>query len=673
MIDNSLFDFKLNKGVTTGSTQKPVNREPGKWIKPDEEVSIGGLSIKRGFIYVGGDLKSLDHFFIESSLINPDLRVNFSSPDKEGVLLGYWPNYSTIPPECRATFLSWLAGDRSDQNISIGYIFLYFYGLERRLITINKNDEITEHEFKKIVKELYRLKEVYGHNHSFKTYVTSLLSYIISIHHNYFNGVMDPSLFTKGKKISPGLKYLLAAKADKDLAIDEKLAIAWLKGNPNYTLKIPAIRCHNEFDELFKVKFIMKFKEGLKITANKTRLKLLYIPSSASLKTYKGRIFDLPDISKLKAPFKKLMDISEECIKELEPYSRYLGKSNKKESLEAISLIPREIISTIDNIQFTNFKHYIKNNSEHEYSIFKVPVLLDFFSEDPIEKLTNKELLKLSRILILAGYSMVPEIPVHNEKPTLEDIIVVYPENMGKFKPSGIFNLKVLIIKLVLIYKNNKIDKNQKEVLINMVKKDDKLTIKEKKSLLAYITWKIHTPLTNIRLKGFIEKLSEKERIMTGQIIIDIVSINGKVTPNETILLKKFYEKLELNGSLVTKEISSRNLFSLNKELIQKHEKDTKDVHALLETIFVDDIVEREEKEANITGLDKAHSELYTKLITKEEWSGEEVKIICLELGLMQNGAIEVINDWAYDKTDAPLIEDGDTLKIDFEILEELQ
>ena len=39
----------------------------------------------------------------------------------------------------------------------------------------------------------------------------------------------------------------------------------------------------------------------------------------------------------------------------------------------------------------------------------------------------------------------------------------------------------------------------------------------------------------------------------------------------------------------------------------------------------------------------------------------------------MITGAIETINDWAYDKVDAPVLEDDDEVVVDFEIVDELK
>jgi hypothetical protein len=46
---------------------------------------------------------------------------------------------------------------------------------------------------------------------------------------------------------------------------------------------------------------------------------------------------------------------------------------------------------------------------------------------------------------------------------------------------------------------------------------------------------------------------------------------------------------------------------------------------------------------------------------------------LCKQFNLLPDGAIETINEWAYECVDASLVEEDDDIYIDFEILAELQ
>ena len=85
-------------------------------------------------IYVGSRLRGISaHASIEPALVNPKLAGTHPTPDLSGHLMDYWPSYSHLAPESRAAYLDWLAAGRPG-GAHIGYVFLFFYGIERRVL-----------------------------------------------------------------------------------------------------------------------------------------------------------------------------------------------------------------------------------------------------------------------------------------------------------------------------------------------------------------------------------------------------------------------------------------------------------------------------------------------------------------------------------------------------------
>lgn len=105
------------------------------WVPSTENVSIGGREIG-GMVYVGTPPRLNDYGYRDKcrAYIDPSLSFARDGTDKVGNYMPYWPGYSEIPSQCRATYLDWLAGGRSDPSYDPGYMFLYFYGLERRFV-----------------------------------------------------------------------------------------------------------------------------------------------------------------------------------------------------------------------------------------------------------------------------------------------------------------------------------------------------------------------------------------------------------------------------------------------------------------------------------------------------------------------------------------------------------
>lgn len=681
MVDNGLFNFKLNNNscdTTSRPYIKTINRTPGRWIKPGESIEIGQYKITGGFVYFGGQLKSLDRFYVEASLINPDLKVNYSNPDKSGSLMGYWPNYSTICPECRAAYLEWLSSDRSDPDINIGYIFLYFYGIERRLIIKSQKDIVTKEEFICLQTELYRLKNLYGSNRSFNTHVTNLLSYIIAIYPGFIDDKIDWDITIGYKKFTHALRYILAENTEKGLPVGGNLALLWLRAHPDHNLKIPAIRCYNMFNNLFKVKFNKIYENGLIITGNKKRLKIIYNPSSSTLKNYKVKEFDLPDVCRLKSPFKKISDISDLCISELEAYSRYIGREeNSKDSFDAISLLPKDIISNYDNPIFQSLKNYIDENINE--NLLSLDKLYTFFNEEKPVNLVTKDVKKISRILDLCGWGMVPDPLYFTEKIDINSTVAIFPGGYSNFTSTSNFIFLYNLIRLC--YSVTKLTNDQELFIQNLMQEDKILNEIDIRILQSYLIWCNNT-CNVIRIKS-LNTFSEVELKTLCYNLIDIVLIKGKISTEEIKKIENIYKVFKLENNLITSDIHNRSvrlsrnssIFYLDENLLEKHEKDTEEVKIILDTIFIEDEKQTIDIDQNtaISGLDKKHSNLLNILLEKEKWIRNDVILHCKQLGLMLNGAIEVINDWSFDIVDAPLIEDGNTVFLDLDIYEELK
>ena len=94
---------------------------------------ISGHTIPGGMIWVGS---TMAHGYgqIDPALVNPRLPVDMRRPDWDAASVGYWPSYTDITSRQRAAYLSWLAHGRRAPGVPICYVFLFFYGLERRVL-----------------------------------------------------------------------------------------------------------------------------------------------------------------------------------------------------------------------------------------------------------------------------------------------------------------------------------------------------------------------------------------------------------------------------------------------------------------------------------------------------------------------------------------------------------
>ena len=194
----------------------------------------------------------------------------------------YWPSYSTATPVARHAYLQWLANGRCDPLASIGYVFLFFYGLERRAIVDAQRHAVAKADWPAIGNELRRLLVIYGDDRSFKSHAYGLLKWV------------DRSIYAQqcGDKLyeqpappmtrEPELPFhlrLALGQASRDQApLPAEFVLEWVRLAPQIAVSKPMKRVPKMFARLFVEKYIERFGAGMVLPHSNAILKLTYRP-----------------------------------------------------------------------------------------------------------------------------------------------------------------------------------------------------------------------------------------------------------------------------------------------------------------------------------------------------------------------------------------------------------
>jgi tellurite resistance protein len=284
--------------------------------------------------------------------------------------------------------------------------------------------------------------------------------------------------------------------------------------------------------------------------------------------------------------------------------------------------------------------------------------------------------------------------------------LVLFPEGHGKyFEPSKEFNEMGMALRLgaMVATIDSHVDQTEKNLLIQLIDHDTNLSPTEKRSLHAYLLWRLNTPSNVTGLKARVGTLGKTEKVAVSRILVGVAMADGKIDPDEIKQLEKLYTLLGLDKALVTGDIHGMSSskaglrpvstqsedispastsFQLDESILAIHETETKDVQSMLSAIFMENEPTGEPDETitdsaaveEESGIDKHHYALFESLIRKDKWTREEVEALCRDSGLMVSGALEIINDWSFDKVDAAVLEeDGDAIYVDQEIVEEIE
>lgn len=138
----------------------PEGAGPARWVGPGERIDIQGVSVPGGMIYIGSRLAT-QSLATEPSLINGGLTV---APygDYRSIESSYWHSYTDLSASERRAYLNWLAGGRAAPNCASGYVLIFLYGLERRVLVDGVKEPSSKQDWPAIKDELRRLDALYG-------------------------------------------------------------------------------------------------------------------------------------------------------------------------------------------------------------------------------------------------------------------------------------------------------------------------------------------------------------------------------------------------------------------------------------------------------------------------------------------------------------------------------
>lgn len=711
-------------------TKRSGQRIPTVWISPGQATTIGALNIPGGMLYVGSTLTAPDGS-VEPAQIDPSLEIDSKDVSPQERLFGYWPRFDEISPTARRAYLTWLAGGRLHPSADVGYVFLFFYGLERRVLVDAKTDATARAEVPAIMAEVERLRAIYN-NRSFQSYTQNFLEYVAAS--NAFERALysrDPPLATE----SCGMPLLLRAGLGQ-CAFDGKpvpatWALTWARSEPNVSLPRVAGRCEAQFNQQFKRIYGARFAEGLKLGVNRTKLKVSYRPASGGLLTrsFTSDFGELPDVTTVVAPLKKLQDVIDEAAADLDAYSRFIARhADKAESLEATLLLPKELWSS----KTTSAVSALDARVGAGMVVVQLGELLSAFGGASAP--TRETLKNLFGVLSLQGVGVEPDVLSGAKTPKVDDSVVLFRLAEDEVKMTGAvvsaYAAVAVMLDLAIALANadGEISGREVQFLNRQVDAWSHVGNSAQRRLRARLRLGIVYPPTLASLKSRLEPLPTEARAALAKLLAALAMADGKLDPAEVKHLEKAYALLgidskvlytELHGVAAAAdqrksrlpttrrdpkqaptespdEVSAQRMIAvgaavnscgmqLDPARIAALQVESERVTALLSKVFeedtpadlplpagVDDAEPRESSAgaSGLLGLDAEHSAFLRVLLTRHSWSRAELTDIAADMELMLDGTLERINETALQKFDALLAEGDDPIEIAQDLME---
>ncbi|MBB5610103.1 MULTISPECIES: TerB N-terminal domain-containing protein [unclassified Janthinobacterium] len=304
----------------------PSQASMAQWYPRNASIDIAGLSIAAGMLYVGERLPGKDGT-PDPCLIDPRKPVELKADyTQDHHVHTDWPNYSDASPRARGAYLRWLADGRSSPEAHISNIWLFFYGLERRVFIDAVADRSISAEFSQISKELHRLLKHYGASSAdFTRQCKALLNFLTfySVPARLYEQTIPEFPLEAG--FAMYLRVAIGQAIADKRPIPAELAWAWIRCDPDVKLGTAALRHPDVFRTLFLAQYRRAFGDGLSIAEGRRRLGYTYFPASHALRDEIGISLDLGDItdvSVLSEPVMALQKMIDACAPELDAHQR---------------------------------------------------------------------------------------------------------------------------------------------------------------------------------------------------------------------------------------------------------------------------------------------------------------------------------------------------------------
>lgn len=714
--DSAPQDLQLQSDQLNFVVVSKLNAYELRWVSPSESTAAGSYAIPGGMIYVSNGQPTVD----EASTINIRLPIGDSRVYEP---LNYYPQYRWITADQRAVYLKWLAAGRKDENPEtreLGYVFLFFYGLERRLL-MDKSQE------QEVVAEIVRLLQHYGPY----TRSRSLRSYACQLIHfwgwqqgiDYYVQLME---WMKTLPVSligdDDLAIILASYLQQSKPLPPELAYELASRNFDSRRSVIVSRVNTEFQSLFSKRYLEKFPEGLSLSQSKRMTRLDYHPASPTLLYYRSAFsIKIPDVLGKPSQFEPLSSIWNSCIDDLSGYSRAKSKSNDSlTELSAYLALPKELRIGSPHPLTKQWEEILSaGHPGKSCSIIEVGNAGRLLGITQREKLTRGQSRDLAQVIESLGFAVEPDARYDGAYSWNQELAVYKFAVADATAPSQNYLGASVLLKLCVLVAgaDGHVAPEELDVSRRFIEKNLKLGPEDQRRLEALEQVLIADPS---RVKGSLSRIAspipKAQRELICEVLVYVAAADNVVTKDEIRMLEKIFkafgladDKLEAYLKSVCTEFREVTIqssgsripgepipapgqpFRINMTRVDQIAKETSEVIGILSKVMVEDELENDSTTHNgrntsavvaqvqpvvekhvktdgipdwLNSLDVKYHQMLLRLIERESWKRAEFETLAKQFQLMPLNAFDAINEWADENLGDFLLEGDDPILV---------
>lgn len=687
-----------------------------RFVGPFEPLTVAGRTIACPITYVA-PAASYD---ADASTIVMSLPVGVAD---RAMPLPYWPRYSDADPDQRAQYLDWMAGGRARPDIAVGYVFIFFYGLERRVLIDGADEDLAR-------AEVQRLLTIYGGNLSFRRYASDFLAFSALRDGERPAGTSQAELDERLRPLAgasaTALVTVLAWHHAQNRPLPAEYAAAVVRDVEGAKRSAVVTQSANELLSLFKIRYRETFGEGLLLEAAKRPLTIEYRPASPSLLELGRKLSTtVPDVLGRPAQFRRVLALWNDCVDDLRKAN---AKKKGAKALDAAgwAALPPELRAEYDH----------PDQDRWDGAVAGLPVLAGFHLAtigqlaeltglERSERLTAAQIKRISARAADVGYATEPDGRVRAKASDAKNEVLIWRAAPTELPEPKLYAavFAMLSLAMTVAMADGVFTDEEHEVINSFLAElftlDDAMRVRvdAMKQLMTRDPSRLAAVAKTLR-----STRTPAELAKVGAVLVAIAAADGTIADVEEKALRSLYKNLGLppselaaaiartgarlardgvvqvqdgtlgNGSVpIPPPPDAAPKLLLDHAAIEAIVADTKDVAAILAEVFdgeADEPIPQPAPSASsesrlpipelprasdtttrlAQGLDVRYHAVLEELLGREEWSAADVRRVAERHRLMPAAILDTINAWSDATLGDFLIEDAGAWKINREL-----
>ena len=718
--------------IRVGSSSPPIKRHsPGRslenfvgWIRGPSESDIRFYSLSSVLQICGCTIKSPLVYYVEGTLRDPydasliESGLPVAKRDRGHVgELPYWPTYRGATPEQRRRYLTWLNSGRCEINVEIGYVFIYFYGLERRVLVDDSDHEA-------VLREVLRLLTIYRSNNSFRRYASNFVWAIVmgakrtTLSSDVLSQVIAETTYWNEDNLSA----LLAIHLTHGIPLPNKVAYLVAEHDRRTPNSVVVRRHAEKFRELFEHRYSEQFTNGMVLRASKVPRRFTYAPASSSLGyEYAGGPSSqliIPNALGLPSQFAPLVDIWVSVIDDLKQFDRAHRKSAGQVMTAAMyESLPVELRCE-DHPDYVAWYATLKNHiNDAGWALVPVGELASIRGIPTRARLTKTQGEDLLKSADAMDMSIEPDARMTGQTYRWDELVSVFPQEHRLEPDDKTYHAASVLLRLgmTVAAADGTVDDLELSAIRSHLEQQFDLSPQASIRLEHLSQVLASNPCDDARLGKQIQHFPLGQRKIIGEFLVAVAAADETITSAELKTLRKAYRNLGLDPGMLESVASGRVLAGeepnietdelvLDPIRIRQILADTEQVAELLQSVMLTgdddeeppfevaaiepisdvthtinpprpvstapmtmssvpsmaaDSTTRMAISASLEGLQDRYHPFLTELVTREEWAASDFELLARKHRLMPRGAAESLNEWSSERFGDLIVDDS--------------